>query len=360
MHGKVSCLSGVTTTLYLSNVKVCLLMTKEVAIIEGQLSEIMAKYHGIVGAALCGSSARGEEAYIINQGRKKIYSDVDFLIVTKCIRDVSEIAYNLQNDIRMAKENKRIKEITDKHFEFSYSIYPYTKLNHLDRRFIHFETKFANKQFYGETNIIKIMPDITISNLNWAELLTIPLHRMVSVIKESFSTDSLYKYYLVCRNMLDILTVIFPFEGYLIPTYKLRLCNIEKVMGDMRVRAFFNVRELSIIMNHCFQAKIYPQVHQSNGLNYVYLLDIFIDSFRSLKRYLEFKRGRKVFPIDMRSIFRSLKCRSISGINKELKKPGQLLMLYRECLTFLEGYAQGKPDQHLFFKILRIYEEIFS
>ncbi len=319
----------------------------------------METFNCIVGAAFCGSAARGEEAYVFNQGRKRIYSDIDFIIVTKSVKDIKEVSHGIDNEIRRAKENKIIKEVTDEHFKFSYSIYPYKRLKYLDKRFIHFETKCANNQFYGQADVIKGMPDITISNLNWAELLTIPLHRMINVIAESCNMDSLYKYYLICRNILDILTVIFPFEGYLIPTYGLRLQNIDKLMNSTELRSSFNLNGLIPIMNYCYRVKLFPQLYRMREFDYIHLLDIFIDNFKSLKSYLGSKRGQRMFIIDKRAVFRSLKYGSISGIKRELSKPRKLLRLYKDCITFLENYALGNLDQQLLFMNLERYKEMF-
>ncbi len=337
-------------------------MKKLNEIIEKFFKELMFRFANIPeieAVIVAGSASRKEETYIFNKEKLLLFSDIDFNIITN--KKISETIFiNISNIV-----NETFNYLKPQYFsnfsKVDFSIYPLFKLPFLDKRFIHFETK-ESRVVFGNAKVLDKFPNINLKNLNYAELLTIPVHRAFSVCNYLNSQYDFVKVYGICRNMLDILTVILPFEGYLVPTYKKRLEVFSKIhKTNKRLQKFFNTNELLDILEKCFELKISTiRIEEKINVDIFGLVEKFLEILSCLEKYLENALNGKLFLLDKRDITRNIIKFNPLGIFQALEKPKKLKHFYFECKEFtkqtlyefdLEKFKKLKEDYHSLFNL---------
>uniref|UniRef100_A0A7V4KE46 Uncharacterized protein n=1 Tax=Fervidobacterium pennivorans TaxID=93466 RepID=A0A7V4KE46_FERPE len=315
----------------------------------------------LLGAVLTGSTSRKEETYILVNGEKRLLSDIEVFFVVRKRENIDAYRREISRTILMLFENY-LEQFFTNFSKVDFSVYSLSQIRHMDRRFIHFETKACGVQFLGAMDILHEMPEITLSNLNWAELLTVPIHRFFSVISSFESESELFRRYALCRNMLDLVTVILPYEGYLVPTYRKRLEVFSKIYLRTSLTKFFPTTDLLDTLEYCYKFKLNPDVEEEK-ISYRDLLSFFLESFVNLKRYLEERNKGNSFLIDKRGIMRSLIRLSVSNLSMELRKPLLLEKLYEKMKYIIELQIVC-PDQclpgDLLGEVKSSYKQLFG
>jgi predicted nucleotidyltransferase len=286
---------------------------------------------GIVSIILIGSTARKEETYIKKDNESKLLSDIEFLIVIGKKGNVERITELLNKNISRIYSRE-----TSGLFHIDYSIYYENKLKFLDKRFINFETKYCGQVFWGDKTILAKFPDITIRNMNYSELQTVVIHRMYSVYKYlKILQDETDKIYILARNMLDIVTIILPYEKILLPTYNFRVNSVKNIMHREGLEKYFEVDEFINCIENCYLIKKCPQVIKESNINLEDIFNKFNEYIQKLYNYMKYKNNNIVFNIDKRGVLRSVISMSSKQLIKELKKPKKLEVLYKDLLRCL-------------------------
>lgn len=301
-------------------------ISKAIKPILKDIARSLAESSGIDGILIAGSSARGEESYLREDGHKKLLSDIEMVIIVK--KRNKEIYDNIK---------KQIEEISKKYkFYFfrcipklEYSLQKKINLRYVDKRFYFFELKSAGYQLWGREDYLGMIPNINISNLNYAELNTFIIHRFMNVINSFIENNEKVKRYYICRNMLDILTVLLCYEGYLVATYKGRMELFSKIKDRIAFFQGISMSEFFDVINFCYNIKIDPDKEEIKYKNNE-LIEYFLFYYGVLKKYIEEHNNGKCFIIDVRGIIRGIYYLSIKKIYKEILKPKQLEDLYHK------------------------------
>lgn len=172
---------------------------------------------------LTGSTSRGELSYKPANGTISIYSDYEFLLVTKGRVD------NL--------DAKRLSGIYAK----LETVFSNTPLFHIDfvyidkKRFAnlplhlkHYEMRENGKTIFGH-DILKYIRQVRPNNLDFKDLNEILIWRLWQILlymplalvrgqRPSPDQEEIYNY-VICRNFLDLLTWRLPFKGILLPSF---------------------------------------------------------------------------------------------------------------------------------------------
>jgi hypothetical protein len=207
---------------------------------------------------LSGSTSRGELSYQTINERIVLYSDYEFLVISKGSVDPLESE-------RLAKVYRTIEErhSTNYLFHIDFSYIDVRRLRSLPPHLKHYETKENGITIYGR-DMLHLVPDITLKNLDfkdlneiliwrlWAILLYLPneLVRSGSVDDEQ---ESMYMYVLY-RNLLDLTTWILPLKGVLLPSFRKRHAWLESNFSTLQDNQVVDKRFLSL-MNECMIGK---------------------------------------------------------------------------------------------------------
>ncbi|MHA1285226.1 MAG: hypothetical protein ACTSQP_22225 [Promethearchaeota archaeon] len=294
---------------------------------------------GIEAMILTGSASRSEETWFkFKDGREELFSDIEFLIVIKN-RKVRGDVWNLMKS--------KISNIPflykNEFFKIEFGLRTKFELSYLDKRFLTFETKQCGKTFYGNDKIIDRIPDVTLRNLNWSELNSILIHRLYDVYSKYCKIISnKAKKILLARNLLDIPTVILPYEGLLIPTYRLRIEAFDLIKNRRLIKNFFS----SKFYDHlrlAYNIKLQP----NEFLNHISLKELhstFLEGYKGLVNYLLYK-GKKPFIYDKRALLRSFYSLSPKKIFIEVARPRLMKMAYSELIKGCSQFDYEAKDK---------------
>jgi len=322
------------------------------------LVELIKKIDGIKGILLAGSTSRGEESYLIKDEQQFLLSDIETIVVIE----------------KLFGENNRLRDC----FEFINSKYGYLfynkkpklefstkylyQIKYADRRFYNFELKFSGLQLFGDKDYLKMIPLINISNLNYAELNTILIHRLISVANNLLNEiNILARRYTICRNLLDIPTIILPYEGHLLCGYKKRIESLVKIKNSKLFNHYFNFEEFKCLMEYCLGIKKNPSLIDFNYDEHIMIKSL-MEYFALTKRYLEHINKGRCFCLDKRGIIRAIIKKSYKLLLKELLKPKYLEMLYGQLEEILYKISKRGDASYLEKEIAyvnSIYENLF-
>jgi hypothetical protein len=180
-----------------------------------------------------GSAARGELSYLDTDEDFRLFSDYEFLLLTR--QNVDKAGqYSLGLDIDQL--GHRLNPASPL-FHVDLTWYEIPRLPRLKRTIAVFEQKATGKVIFGQDRR-HLMPDVTAQNLDrknaneilykrlWALLLYLPQEFFESCLTtETMNVTT----YVLARNALDLTTVLLPYEGVLLPSYVQR---VEHVAAD--------------------------------------------------------------------------------------------------------------------------------
>lgn len=217
--------------------------------IETQLASITNVIEAILqpkSILLLGSAARGELSYHIDdQGQIEYFSDYEFLIVTTKSPDSDQrraLAVRLQ-----ALENQI--DNPNPLFHVDAIIRNYARLHTLPPLIFTFEMK-RNAQVRFGADVRSEIPEVTLKNLDyrntneilykrlWAILLHLPKRFIVGGLSQA---ERHVTGYILCRNVLDIATVLLPSEQVLLPTYQQRVTYLKDHYLDLSFHTMLGV-----------------------------------------------------------------------------------------------------------------------
>jgi len=222
---------------------------------------------------LTGSTSRGELSYRTTDERFIIYSDYEFLIVSKGKIDAKDVD-------RLEKAYRKLEDsFSDNplfHIDFSYIDVKF--LRSLPPHLKHYETKKNGVVVYGR-DLLHLIPEITLKTLDFKDLNEILIWRLWAMLlyfpkeialagKNDTENQNVYKYVL-CRNLLDLTTWILPLKNVLLHSFKERYAYLKGNFGELQDSEVIDNRFLKL-MEECMIGKFEMEFKRS-------LLDIYAD-----------------------------------------------------------------------------------
>ncbi|HID63133.1 MAG TPA: hypothetical protein EYP49_10395, partial [Anaerolineae bacterium] len=193
---------------------------------------------------LLGSAARGELSYLRHpDGRLELFSDYEFLAVFPSYptrfqrRAIQTLAEQWQERIANPNPLFHIDIITRGR----------RHLAAMPPLIFTFESKQNGLPLHGE-DVRPQIPDVTLQNLDfrntheilykrlWAILLHLPKR---FVLGQASEAERRVAGYVLCRNALDLTTVLLPHEGILLPTYRQRVEYLTDHYPDLELSKTF-------------------------------------------------------------------------------------------------------------------------
>lgn len=227
-----------------------------VSLILDALAGAMGSIPGISATIVLGSVARGEESWLEINGQRHLSSDVELLVVVKGWRVKADLAHRVR--AAAAAVEARHAPHCASSFHIDLSLVAARRLPFLDRRFIHFETRESGRVICGDATILKRIPHITADNLNMSELHAVFIHRLVAVLRAvegvsetALTIDAARR--VICRNGLDLLSVLLPHCGRLEAGYRRRGQAAHKVLPWLAMPA---AGDLLIFLDLCLSQKL--------------------------------------------------------------------------------------------------------
>ena len=214
--------------------------------IERQIEGIAERLAAVQPEALLllGSAARNELSYRLRpDGSVEFFSDLEFLLVVP--RRLSGEARRRLRHI-IAEEERRIAN-PNPLFHIDVAVRERRRLATLPPTIFTFELRANGKLLYGE-DLLQEVPLVTTANLDyantreilfkrlWAVLLHLPRALLRRPLRER---ERRVMGYVLCRNVLDIPTVLLPHEGVLLPTYRARVAYLLREGERLRMITAF-------------------------------------------------------------------------------------------------------------------------
>lgn len=197
---------------------------------------------------LLGSTARNEVSFLLDQqGDIELFSDYEFLIVVKKRPSSS------QRNTLQAKLTQLEQQINNPNplFHIDFIIREERRLKSLQPIIFMVEMKENGRVLYGR-NCLSEIPTVTLENLDlynaneilykrlWAILIHLPENFIIE--QNMNASEKRVTSYILCRNALDITTVLLPHEGILLPTYQQRVAKLHKIYPTLSFASNFGSR----------------------------------------------------------------------------------------------------------------------
>jgi hypothetical protein len=204
-----------------------------------QTTGTLGEVSGLVSVLLLGSTARAELAYAELDGRLEIFSDYEFLAVTErrlSSRERQDIARRLAALERDFAQRNPL-------FHIDVIFRERHRLRSMPPIIFTYELK-ANAQVLEGEDVRSLLPEVTLENLDlrntneilikrlWAVLLHLPRRFVLGPASEA---ERRVAGYVLCRNALDLTTVLLPHGGVLLPTYRERVAHLGEHYGELRL-----------------------------------------------------------------------------------------------------------------------------
>ena len=193
---------------------------------------------------LLGSAARDELSYLCHpDGTVELFSDLEFLAVT-----TFRFSGKHRRTVRaaIAEEERRIAN-PNPLFHIDVAFRERRRLAKLPRSIFTFELKRNARLLYGE-DVLPEVPTVTADNLDYANTREILYKRLWAIMLHTprrfllgrpSERERRVMGYVLCRNVLDIPTVLLPHEGVLLPTYRQRVEHILREWDRLRMAVAF-------------------------------------------------------------------------------------------------------------------------
>jgi hypothetical protein len=207
---------------------------------------------------LLGSAARGELSWRLTNGTLEFFSDLEFLAVSASAptsvqrRIVSDIAASWERRIANPNPLFHIDIITRKR----------SRLQTLPPIIFTYELKQNGRVLSGK-DVREEVRAVSLDNLDfrntneilykrlWAILLHLPKRFVLGKMSEG---ERVVAGYVLCRNALDITTVLLPHEGVLLPTYQQRVEYIAGNFGRLKLLQDFGA-DFPVFLRSCLQRR---------------------------------------------------------------------------------------------------------
>lgn len=229
--------------------------------ITAQLSALVQVFRRVLGdnlisLMLVGSAARGELTFT-HTDRLEVLSDYEFIAVVKSRHAVAEHALD-----RAIEETIRTFGFQNHLFHVDYALRTPRQLQRLSHTLFTFEAKQTALTLFG-SDFTHLMPVVTLQDINRADLREIIIHRLAAMANAldpalylgGANSEQIDQFrYSLCRNALDILTLVLPYSGNLIATFRRRLDALHNAAQEPYSPYFDD--EFVPFMEECLQGKL--------------------------------------------------------------------------------------------------------
>lgn len=221
------------------------LINKQVQTYLDQLREGITATLEVQSIILLGSAARDElSARAISADKIELFSDLECLVVVDK-RPSSAQFEQLQTQIDKIEQTINNPNPL---FHIDVIVREEKRLKALPPLIFTFEMKANGKILYGRDCLPQV-PSVNLQNLdfkNMNEILFKRLWALLQYLPGAFVTgqpmnraEKRVTGYLLCRNALDITTVLLPYEGILLPTYQQRVTKLGETYSTLQLAGNF-------------------------------------------------------------------------------------------------------------------------
>lgn len=196
---------------------------------------------GVLSVILLGSTARGELSYRSDDDHLDLLSDLEMIVVTEGRPPAAETFY------RRLEAWQRERRALNPLFHVDVSFMSRRRFRRLTPLVRWFEMRATGRVLYG-ADILDEVPRVTPENLNRGqtrELVLTRLWNLLLYIPAAFVFNACGEYerlifnYVQCRNFLDVVTILLPLEGVLLPSYRQRLGYVERSFASRSWAEYF-------------------------------------------------------------------------------------------------------------------------
>lgn len=195
------------------------------------------RFGGKLSVILLGSLSRGEGTWEQTESGYRLLSDIEyFTVYPDGFNEFSE--YTAETE----KIGKSIFGKQSALFHIDNSFVSKGFLSEMERKLLTYDAKSFGKCVVGE-DTVKLLPDITIENINFFDIRDVLTHRAFSVLYYGLpmkkSEDISGYTYCLAKNSLDLMTVILAKHGILASGFINREREIEKLDIDEKLKSYF-------------------------------------------------------------------------------------------------------------------------
>jgi len=285
------------------------LLIMQIDIVEYLIDYALNKYcetfgEKIVSIICSGSIARNEYSIFKTTDSNMLFSDLDLLIVLKNKYKLKPLVIKMTNDINFQLKSK---SFYSPFFKIVTSVCSISDLKSLPRIFRNYETKESGKVIYGK-NILNIIPEVNIDNIDKIDLNRLLVERLYQQYIFNNQVDSfLYKSFFLCRNILEIPSILLPYIGILKSSYAERVEIFGKSLNIFYgISPFIDWNKIYDSIKHSMNVKIKPSLLRGNKIKYDVLLDDLLYAY--LSSYVFLQKVEKKDNIFTRKINDFIKC----------------------------------------------------
>ncbi|MBC8449713.1 MAG: hypothetical protein H8D78_18430 [Chloroflexi bacterium] len=223
-----------------------------------QTADILGEASGLVSVLLLGSAARGELAYADVAGQLQVFSDYELLVVTGRRlpgRERQRIAAQLTELERGFGQRNPL-------FHLDVIFRERRRLRTLPRIIFTYELK-ANAQVLRGEDVRHLLPEVTPANLDLRNSNEILLKRLWAILLHTprrllrgplTALEEMVWGYVLCRNALDLTTVLLPHCGVLLPSYGQRVQYLAEHYGQLGLTPRFG-EDFPAFLSTCLQER---------------------------------------------------------------------------------------------------------
>lgn len=310
-----------------------------------------------------GSVSRGEESYVVEGAERRLSSDVELLSITAGWKVDAMLSEHIVA-AAAAVEARHIPHCAAS-FHIDVSVIAQQLLPFVDRRFIHFETRESGRIIAGSATALRRLPAITPRNLNFSELHAIFIHRLAAVLltlealKEKRITEE-HAYGVICRNGLDLLSVLLPHCGQLAAGYLKRQELARKILPDLANKGLESAIEILTFTEHCLLWKLGGA--DQNNLQLDLLIERFIAYMSFVQNFIEMKDRRHFFRRSPRRILAALLKFRPKQLALEWRRGREEAMLANELSERIVGLRVGRElsgFENLYARLSTLYPGVY-
>ncbi|MDO5479335.1 MAG: hypothetical protein Q4G23_09265 [Clostridia bacterium] len=214
-------------------------------------------FEGKLSVMLLGSLSRGEATWVKDGENDKMLSDIEYFT----IYPDGFIAFSEYNEMCERAKNEVFGNQKSSLFHIDNTFVKKEALCYMERKLITYDAKCMGKTVVGE-DCIKLLPEITIENINLCDIKDILTHRIFYVLyygkemRENGKTEE-YKY-LLSKNSLDLMTVILAHYGKIASGFVKRF----EIIKDLDIP-----EEWKNYFAYCLSVKLSEPVENSYAVN---------------------------------------------------------------------------------------------
>lgn len=326
---------------------------------------------------LTGSGGRDELSYLKYEGNIRLFSDLEFFVLIDHNKNLMSKIEKKRLQKKIASKYNNIKLAT-KFFHVDFTI---STLDHIEKEqsMLAYETLQKSKLIYGDIEEYKKQiksyrhNSKGIDNVDIKDINNILLYRHYSILNAiSLSAANNFDYttdmYAICRNSLDLLSIILYINKIYKVTYKEKVDYLNNINNCSKLKnnifsAIINNSEFIEFINNSYCYKVNPYIITDNKevKNYMKLYlkySNYLHSELIKDEYSYYKTLSKSKLFMWRAYFSLIKEKNIGLYLKSLRY--NYYLIYIEIDKILKGIVNDEiQDKQYISNISKIYKSMF-